>query len=75
MLNALFDDPESVSQANCPTSGINDCKPFQSEEFPIDADLIDDMYEMTLDRLLRGYQLPVDSENNAKDVETVNANQ
>lgn len=70
LLNALFDDPNQIHQLNCPTSGDNNCTDFMGEEFPVDSDLINDMYKMTLGFLLQSRQLPIDTENNAKDVET-----
>jgi hypothetical protein len=69
LLNALFDDPNEIHQFNCPTSGET-CTEFMSEEFPIDSDLIDPMYRLTLEFLLQSRGLPIDTENNAKDVET-----
>lgn len=68
MLNALFDKPDEISQANCATTGVN-CNDFMDEQFPIDSDLIDGMYKMTLDYLMKSQQEPIDTENNSKDVE------
>lgn len=69
LLNALFDDPNEIHQLNCPTSDTA-CTEFMSEEFPVDSDLIDPMYRLTLEFLLQSRGLPIDTENNAKDVET-----
>lgn len=68
LLNALFDDPAQIHELNCPTTGEN-CNDFMSEQFPIDPDLTDAMYKLTLEYLLKSYQLPNDIENNAKDVQ------
>lgn len=67
ILSALFDDPNMVHQINCPTSGT-DCTDFQSEEFPIDSDLIDPMYRLTLEFLTNSAQRPIDFEANSKDI-------
>lgn len=72
MLNALFDNPEEIYQKNCPTSGTN-CSDFMDEQFPIDSDLIDPMYKLTLQMLMVGMKNPTDLENNAKDAQTVQA--
>lgn len=40
-----------------------------SENFPIDSDLIEPMYKLTLQFLLQSEQLPTDKENNASDVQ------
>lgn len=74
LLNALFDNPEAIHSINCPASGTN-CPEYFAEEFPIDADLVDPMYRMTLELLSKSYSFPNDIENNAKDVETVQADQ
>ena len=69
LLNALFDKPDEIAQSNCATTGEN-CTDFMGEQFPIDSDLIDDMYRLTLDFLVKSQQTTIDIENNAKDVET-----
>lgn len=70
LLNALFNDPEQISLLNCPIDG-DTCPEYFEEEFPIDSDLVDAMYRMTMELLLQSYRLPNDSENNTKNVETV----
>lgn len=64
LLNALYADPEEIDSKNCVVSGTN-CPEYLDTEFPIDPDLIDPMYKLTLQYLLqRGAQ---DLENDAKD--------
>ena len=48
--NALFDNPSEIENLNCNTdSSGTTCPAFQEEEFPIDADLTDPLYRMTID--------------------------
>lgn len=70
LLNALFDNPDDIHQENCATNSDGSCEDFMSQQFPIDSDLIDDMYKMTFETLVKSRMLPIDIENNAKDVET-----
>lgn len=72
MLNALFDNPDEIYQLNCPTTGTT-CSDFMSEQFPVDSDLIDGMYRLALDLLLKARTMPNDIENNSKDVQTSQA--
>lgn len=69
ILNGLFNDPEQIHELNCPGTDT-DCPEFLLQEFPIDSDLIDNMYKLTLDMLLLSYRQPIDTENNSKDVDT-----
>lgn len=73
LVNGLFSDPQSIYELNCPSSGDN-CPDYMEQEFPIDPDLIARMYDMTLN-FLRKYEGPLDTENNAKDVETTTVKQ
>lgn len=75
LLNALFNDPEEIYNVNCPDNTGEICKGYYEDEFPIDSDLIDPMYRMTIDLLTQAFRMPNDTENNAKNVETVQANQ
>jgi len=69
LLNALFDDPNQIHQLNCPTSDET-CTEFMSEAFPIDSDLIDPMYRLAIQLIMQSrLQMPLDMENNARDVE------
>jgi len=38
-----------------------------SEQFPIDSDLVDPMYKMTIQMIVGSMELPLDLENDAKD--------
>lgn len=71
LLNGLFSDPKVISDLNC-SSGSNTCPGVYEEEFPIDADLIDVMYEMVITDLRNSLGLPSDNVNNAKAVEMAN---
>lgn len=71
LLNGLFSDPAAISASNC-TNAQNDCVDEWETEFPIDSDLIDPMYRVTLEFLGRAIMTyPQDLENNAK--EEINA--
>lgn len=69
LLNALYDDPEQIKSINCPIADDEDCPSFMSEDFPMDADLVDPMYRMTIDLITKSYQFTNDRENNSRDVE------
>lgn len=63
LLNNVFFDPSSIEALNC-SIGEGNCKePFDSE-FPIDADLIAPMYELTLKYLTAS--IAKDYENDAR---------
>lgn len=71
LLNGLYADPKEISDLNCaPVPG--DCPDLYEEEFPIDSDLVDPLYKMTLEYLVKAYSIPEDNESNAKAVESVN---
>jgi len=74
IVNGLFNNPQEIHEANCPTTGSN-CADFMDETFPIDSDLIDPMYRLALELLLQSYKLPADIENNSRDVQTANGKQ
>ena len=74
ILNALYNDPQQIHDLNCPGTDSN-CPSFMTEEFPIDSDLVDPMYRLAVELLLLAVQQPIDNENNAKDVETIQARQ
>jgi len=65
LINALFDDPQAVAQLNCPTS-TDVCDVF-AQEFPVDADIVDAMYKITIEYLMTSQKIPKDDENNAND--------
>lgn len=54
LLNALFDNPAEIHDLNCVVTESN-CTDFQDEEFPVDSDLVRDMYQLTLDFFIKGY--------------------
>lgn len=72
ILNALYNDPEEIVALNCPSSDIS-CPTYMEEEFPMDSDLIDPMYKLTVEMLMVAYRQPIDTENNFKDVEVTQA--
>lgn len=67
LLNALFSNPQEIYDTNC-TTGTGKCVEYLAQEFPVDADLMQAMYELTL-KLLLGTKLPNDLENNARDIQ------
>jgi len=72
ILNALFNDPETIHSLNCPGTA-EACPEFMQEEFPIDSDLVDPMYRLAIELLSLAYRQGLDTENNFKDVETAQA--
>lgn len=68
LLNGLFDNPVEVSLINCSTEQDQSTCDYMSSSFPIDPDLVDPMYRLCLELLLKSLQLPQDIESNAKDV-------
>lgn len=75
LLRAVFEDPEVVILENCQSADSDSpCDPY-AEEFPIDGDLVLPMYQMTIETLRLAYGMPEDKENNAADVQTVQAKQ
>lgn len=66
LLNALFDNPEEIYELNCSIEN-GDCGDYLGQEFPIDSDLVDPMYKMSMDMLVKSMSLPKDEENDAKD--------
>lgn len=75
LVNGLYLNSTEVLEVNCANGTSTNCSDINSQEFPIDADLINDMYKATLEYLIRSTGLPNDLENNAKDIETTNAKQ
>lgn len=71
LLNGLFSDPKEISDINC-SVGQGDCPPIYDEQFPLDSDLIDPMYKMTIEYLMKGYTIAEDNESNAKATEVTN---
>ena len=71
LLNALFDDPEAVHEMNCASTPENGCTDFMDVPFPIDSDLVDPMYTLTEQRLMRAYSIPQDRENDGADIQGV----
>jgi len=75
-LTAIFENPIDLSGINaCDTEGNNlpnVCFEPKSSDFPIDEDLFDDIENMALEKLYKTLRVPNDSENNAKNKQTVN---
>lgn len=71
LINALFSDPTEIENLNCNNTN-SDCPSIYEEEFPIDSDLIDSLYKLTIQYLENGMRLPEDNENNARSNEVVN---
>jgi len=70
LLNALFDDPDSVHKKNCPDQPDGStCVSFLNTEFPIDSDLVSPMYELVIKFLM--LTSANDLENNARDTQKV----
>lgn len=66
LVNSLFADPEQIEELNCNSSNSDTCPDFYDTEYPIDPDLIDPMYKLTLDLIYNSMRVPQDLENNAK---------
>lgn len=75
LAKAIWEDPEIVANF-CTCAGTTDpCYDIQEDNFPIDAELVLPMYELTLK--LAGYALgmPKDEENNARSPQTTQVNE
>lgn len=70
-ISALFEDPLEVKNfpQYCPKDvETEECKSFLDIEFPIDAELIEPLIQLTIDELVRMfYSLPEDLSNDSKD--------
>jgi len=76
MVRAIWEDPVKLEGfCNCSADGTltNDpCYDQREDEFPIDSDLVDPMYRLTMEFLTQMFRFPEDNENNAKSVENIN---
>jgi len=74
-VNFIAEDPLELTGINhCNTEGEDlgiPCYDPTTDEFPIDAELVDIMYKLVFEDLKLMYGLPNDNENNAKSVEGV----
>lgn len=71
LINALFSDPTEIENLNCKANDL-DCPSIYEEEFPIDSDLIDPLYKMTIEYLQNAIRIPEDNENNSRSNEMTN---
>lgn len=76
MVRAIWEDPIKLEGfCGCSADGtLNDdpCYDSREDEFPVDSDLVDPMYRLTLEFLTQMYNFPEDNENNSKSVEVIN---
>lgn len=63
--NCLFSDPAAIQELNC-ASGATACEDFMDTQYPIDPDLVDPMYRLTIELLLNSLKINPDFENNAR---------
>jgi hypothetical protein len=70
LANGLYNDPQQVALINCQSSAGN-CPELFDEEFPMDSDLVDSMYKMVLEYLMKSRMYPKDLENDAKDLSQI----
>jgi len=54
-------------------SGSTTCHDSLTEEYPIDAELVEPLYSMVMDKLYRSQALPIDNMNDGREVEHLNA--
>lgn len=71
LVNTLFSDPTEIENLNCVNTN-SDCSNLYEEEFPIDSDLIDPLYKMTIDYLMKAGLVASDDEDNQRAVEFSN---
>lgn len=75
LVNGLFEDPDDLTQYTlCADDGVETSDPCydpETDSFPIDAELVYPMYEMTLNMLGIGNKHPEDNENNARATQIV----
>lgn len=74
----ILEDPSDVNEfcGDCLEEDVSDnttnCYDEWDGEFPIDADLVVPMYDLTIEQLAKMYKFPVDNENNARNTEIIN---
>lgn len=73
LLTAVWEDPEKLDNyCGCSSDDeLSPCYNSLDQEFPIDADLVMPMYELTLKFMQITQSYPEDNLNNAKNVETL----
>lgn len=72
LLTAVWEDPEAVTNyCGCVDQEITPCYNALTQAFPMDADLVMPMYEMTLQLMGVAQKYPEDNLNNTKNVETL----
>lgn len=68
LLNSLFDNPVDVANLNCKATSDTSCPAWYDMEYPIDPDLIQPAYMMTIEMLLNANKFPpADTENDDQD--------
>jgi len=69
VVKGIFDQPEVLKSYTSCTGGNSDpCYDPSTSDFPIDSELVPEMYKMTLDFLLLGNQQREDKTNDSNDV-------
>ena len=70
LLNALFENPQEIHDSNC-ASSAGSCADFMDVDFPIDADLVSPMYDLTFRMLTRSFGVQKDNENDSVESPTM----
>jgi len=74
LVNGLWDDPSAIAGLNCTNNNSDTpCVDENESEYPIDAELVTMLYDITIKQLLSSYQFPQDDATDARAVENVNA--
>lgn len=70
LVKAIWEDPEDlVNYCGCGSSNLSIPCYSQDDDFPVDADLVQPMYDLALQRLSNSYNFPEDSTNDARDIQ------
>lgn len=71
---AIFADPElAINYMDQVCENNEQCRAYYSQEFPIDSELVEIMYKMTLEDLTMSYKLPRDDKNDSRTPEQIQA--
>jgi hypothetical protein len=66
-VTGIFIDPTDLADITLCDDDTVPCFDLYEDEYPISGELIDPMYKMVLEYIVRGLQIPEDLVNNAKD--------
>lgn len=72
-VEGLFEKPEEIGDIiSCGSDGETTCYDINEEEYPIDGELVEPMYQVAMQYLSQQFKYPDDNVNNAKSTEITN---